>query len=317
VATGGKTVLIIGGSGFLGSHLALKLRDEHKVFATYCNHPVRYRGVTTLPMDLGNPDWIKRAIYTASPDVVVHAVGSNNLKKSDDESREAEWLHVSSLAPILKAATIFQPRLIYLSNCYTFDGAKGNYRETDTILAQTTLGKLKIAGENFVRGRALNYNIVRLSPVYGRSNGNNLSFLDILRIRLSRKLKTEVDATEVHSFAHVDTVTDLVSRLIEIGPRNKVHHFGGLTKCTYLDLARAFAKRYRFDPSLIVPLPREQSSTAGLEQTEFDFSMNSTETIHTLKVRPLLLEEGLDLFERRRTADGGDAGVESGAQAEA
>ncbi len=288
-----KTIFIIGGSGFLGSHLALKLRDHAKVFATYHRNPIRIPGVTTIPMDLGNLDWIKRAIYSSGPDAVVYAAGSNSLSAAEADPKEGEHLQVACLGPVLKAATIFQPRFIYFSSCYAFDGSRGNYRETDAILSPTTLGKLKISAENFVRGRALNYSILRLSPVYGRGNGHACSFLDHLRIRLGRKLKTAVDSTEIHSFTPIDAVTDLVQRIIENGPRNEIHHLGGLTKCTYLELAQNFAEKIGADPALIVPLAAERASTHGLDQTRFDFSLNSSETMHTFQLAPPLLDDGL------------------------
>ncbi len=287
----GKTVLIIGGSGFLGTQLALRLRETTKVFATYHRNPIRIPGVTPLPMNLADLDWVKRSIYTVGPDAVVYAVGTNNLWQAQLQSKEQEQLQVGALAPVLKASTIFQPRFVYLSSSYAFDGIRGNYREQDTVLSALALGKIKIEAENFVRGRALHYSVVRSSPVIARGCGGNLSFFDRLRIRLSRGLKTGVDATELHSFTHMDPFLDLVERIIESGPRNQVHHLGGLTKCTYFDLSKAIAHRLGLDAGLLYPLPREQSSTRVLDQAKWDFSLNSTESIRNLRVKPLLLEE--------------------------
>ena len=288
---GRQTVLIIGGSGFLGTHLALKLRDDYKVMATYHSKPIQIPGVMTLPFSLRDPEWIKRAIYTVSPDVVIYAAGSNSVIAAERDTKLAEAMHVAALAPVLKASTIFQPRFIYLSNCYTFDGSRGNYREGDTILASTSLGKLKVSGENLVRSRALNYAIVRLSPVFGRGNGLSTPFLDRLRISLGRKQKIPMDGTEVHSYVAIPSVTDFIKRLIESGPRNRIYHFGGITKCTQYDFARAFAKRFKFDPSLVV-----QSGQA--QHHPRDYSLNSTETAQMLKLKPLLLDEGFDALER-------------------
>ena len=43
---GTKAILIIGGSGFVGTHLALKLREGYKVFATYHTKRFAIPGVT-------------------------------------------------------------------------------------------------------------------------------------------------------------------------------------------------------------------------------------------------------------------------------
>jgi nucleoside-diphosphate-sugar epimerase len=62
-----KAVLIIGGSGFIGTHLALKLRETYKVFLTYNTHPVLIPGTTPIPFNVEGRDWAKRLAYTTQP----------------------------------------------------------------------------------------------------------------------------------------------------------------------------------------------------------------------------------------------------------
>jgi dTDP-4-dehydrorhamnose reductase len=191
---------------------------------------------------------------------------------------------------------ILQPRFIYLSNCYVFDGNKGNYHENDTVLPSTALGKAKVGGENFIRGKALNHIIVRASPLFGRGNGYNISFLDKLRMKLDRKERVELSSTELHSFAPMHGFIDFIKRLVDSGPRNKTLHYGGLTKATYVDFARVFARRFGYDENLIF----EKQADNGLSQSQMsDYSLNSTYVAETLKVKPLLLEESLDLLDQQ------------------
>lgn len=290
-----KSVLIIGGSGFLGTQLALKLRDGYKVFATYNRHPVQIPGTTCIPFNVDNVDRVKRQLYMASPDVVIYAAGSNDVAWAEENARDAEKTHAGGPMGLLKVVNVFQPRFIYLSNCYTFDGERGNYHEVDSLTTSTTLGKLKASAETAIRGRAVNYTILRSSPLLGRGNGRNLSLLDHWRIKLAKGQRIELHKTELHSFGLVSRFTEAVAKIIEGGPRNKVFHFGGLTKCTYPQLAKAFAKRFGFDPSLILEKETEL-------QHPFDYSLNSTELVKTLKVEPLLLEESLDLIEKELVA---------------
>ena len=136
-----RSVLIIGGSGFIGTHLALKLRAGYKVFATYNRHRIFLPGVTTLPASLFNRDWAKRITYLARPDFVIYAAGTNNVEWCEAHARDAEQLHTSGAATISNLSEIFQPNFIYLSNSYVFDGSKGNYHEGDIVLPSTSLGK--------------------------------------------------------------------------------------------------------------------------------------------------------------------------------
>lgn len=285
-----KSVLIIGGSGFVGTQLALRLREQYKVFVTYHSRPVRIPGVTALPLAADNRNWAKRVAYTAKPDAIIFAAGSNDSALADADPRAAEHIHVGGPATIADAADILQPKFIYLSNCFVFDGSRGNYHETDTVLPSTALGKSKLGGENFIRGRSLNYLIVRSSPLIGRGNGLRRSFFDRLRCALDRRERIELPNHEIHSFAPISGLADMLVRVIEGGARNRVLHYGGLTKLTHYEWAARFAQRFGFDPQLVVP--------ARANGSKRDYSLNSTQSIQTLKIKPLLMEECFDLIDQ-------------------
>lgn len=293
-----KAVLIVGGSGFVGTHLALKLREGYKVFATYHSRHFTMPGVTTLPLNISNQNGVKRVVYTTQPDVVIYAAGSNRVDVAENHPREAERIHTGGPATVSNASEIIQAKFIYLSNCYIFDGHRGNYHENDTVMPSAALGKGKLGGENFIRGRSLNYSIVRSSPLLGIGNGRKPSFLDILRTRLDRGQRVDLPAAELHSFAPVAGLVEVISRLVETGSRNKTYHYGGLTKITDYELAKNFASRFGYNSDLIT-LSRYSKGTAHSSDSFYrDFSLNSSQTAESLKVKPLLLEECFDLIQK-------------------
>jgi dTDP-4-dehydrorhamnose reductase len=185
-----------------------------------------------------------------------------------------------------------QPKFIYLSSCHLFDGNRGNYHETDVVLPALVMGKVKLGGENFIRGKSVNYNIVRLSPIFGRGNGVRLSFMDMLRMKLDRKQRIELSGNELYSFAPAPGAVEFITRLVDGGPKNKILHYGGLTKISYVEFARKFATRFGYDPDLIVETKSKSSQI-------LDYSLNSTYVTQNLKIQPLLLEEGFDLIEKQ------------------
>jgi dTDP-4-dehydrorhamnose reductase len=294
-----RSVLILGGSGYLGTHLALKLRDEFKVFATYNQNKIKIPGVTLLPFEINNRSWTKRLVYTSRPDILIYIAGNNSVEWADKNAQEAELVHSIGVAAVAHYTDIIQPRFIYISNPYVFDGFRGNYHEEDTVLPGTVLGRVKNGGENVVRSRCLNYVILRTSPLIGRGNGINLSLLDQWRMKLDRNEKFEVGFQEVHSFSHVEGFCDTVSRIINSGIKNRVVHYGGLTKMSQLELAQTFAKRFGYNPHHIIAKRFKHRKTGISEDFIFDFSLNSTYAVQTLKVKPLLLEESFDLVEKQ------------------
>src|SRR6185437_1284664 len=108
---------------------------------------------------------------------------------------------------------ILQSKVIYLSNSYVFDGRRGNYHETDTALPFTPFGKLKLAGENYLRAKSLNWVTVRSSPLYGRGVPAHPNIIDSLRMRLDRGQAAEFSGRETQSYGPVEGLAELVSLL--------------------------------------------------------------------------------------------------------
>ena len=289
----------MGGGGFIGTHLAMKLRDHYKVFATFHRHKISLPGVTYLPFGMDNKNWIKRVMYTVKPDVIIYAAGNNNVEWSENNPRIAEGLHVNGATIMAGAADIMQPKFIFLSNSYVFDGAKGNYHEQDTVLPLTTMGRVKLGGENVIKSKCLNYIIIRSSPLIGRGNAFSLSYLDRLRMAFDANQHMELSNYELQSFAPVQGLCDLVARVVESGVKNRVLHYGGLTRVTSFEFAQKFAKHFGYNPDLVVPkAPFYRRKGAG-DEFIFDYSLNTTQAVELLKVKPFLLEECFDLIDKQ------------------
>lgn len=246
-------------------------------------------GITPIPLSLGNRNWVKRVVYTLQPDVIIYAAGDPNVDHAEKNPQEVELTQTQAPGMVTAVSEIFQPKIIFMSSCHVYDGSKGNYREGDIVIPTNALGKAKVAGENFVRGKSINWTIVRSSPLYGFGAGYQPSFLDRLRRSLVRGERIDLPSNELHSFAPVQALVELVEKLIEGGGRNKILHYGGLTKLTYGEFARLFAKRFGYDPELI-------TSEDAVEP--FDLSLNSSVAADSLKIEPLLLEKGFDLIEK-------------------
>jgi dTDP-4-dehydrorhamnose reductase len=295
-----KSVLIVGGSGFIGTHLALRLRESYKVFVTYATHPIAIPGCTCLPMSVENRTWIKQVLAMIKPEMIIYAPGER--ARSDKRDMMAlEAIHAKGVVNVLDCSEMLQPRFVYLSNSYVFDGEKGNFRENELAVPVYPVGKAKASAENFVRAKSLHSVIVRSSPVVGRGNGLNLSFIDSLRMNLDRGKPIEMSSAEVHSFAPVAGLVDMVCEVLNRPAlKSKTFHYGGLSKLSYADFARAFAVRYGYDPKLIIGT---SALPLTIKKTELlDFSLNSSAAIDQLKIKPFFLEQCLDLLEKELVA---------------
>lgn len=288
-----KGIFIVGGSGFLGTHLALRLKDKHRVISTYQSYSIPIPGVLSVPLTFQDDVWLKTLILRFQPDVILYIIGNRDVEWVEGNQKTAERLHATGPGEILKHAEIYQPKLIYVSTCYVFDGQRGNYKETDSISPANALGKFKAGGENFIYTRSHHYNIIRTSPIYGIGHPWRPTLVDTLRVKLSNGERIELQNYELHSFAPVSGIADVVEKLIDQGPKQGIYHYGGLTRLTHYEFGVMFAKAFGFNPGLITPRKKPSERLLISENQKLDFSLNSSEIIKSLQVQSYEIGDGL------------------------
>ncbi|TXE08801.1 polysaccharide biosynthesis protein [Algoriphagus aquimarinus] len=76
-----KTILITGGTGFLGRNLALKLKNEYRIILTGRNNKQnlfasKYTGCQVAPLDISNIESVRDVFVEFKPDIVIHAAAT-------------------------------------------------------------------------------------------------------------------------------------------------------------------------------------------------------------------------------------------------
>jgi dTDP-4-dehydrorhamnose reductase len=307
MSSSSRSVLIIGGSGFVGTHLARRLRRRWRVYATYRSFPMRIDGVTTLPLNIADSDALRRCMYLSRPDAIVYLAGSSELenrvlttmREREQTLKILDLLLTSGAAAALGASQIFQPKFVYLSNAYVFDGEKGDYHENDLIFAANDVGRIKVNGENLVRNKSMNYGIFRCSPILGFGPGNRQTILDKMRWSREHGKVLELPDDEFHSFVDIHYVTETIERWLEGGPKNRTFHLSGLTSLTPYEMGLVAGRKLGFSTSQLKATRQGGGlGVANVEVPPRDFTLNSTKLVESLKIQPLLLEQGLDLIEQ-------------------
>src|SRR5437660_5759929 len=87
------TILITGGTGFLGKRIGMKLSADHNVVLTGRNNKFntdaqQFTGCLTLPMDVTNIESIRDVFSEVRPDVVIHAAATKYVDLSERQPME-------------------------------------------------------------------------------------------------------------------------------------------------------------------------------------------------------------------------------------
>jgi FlaA1/EpsC-like NDP-sugar epimerase len=88
-----KTILVTGGTGFLGRRLGLALKDKYRVVLTGRNNKQnafaqKYTGCEVLPMDIVNIEGVRDTFTEVKPDIVIHAAATKFVDLAEKQPME-------------------------------------------------------------------------------------------------------------------------------------------------------------------------------------------------------------------------------------
>ncbi|OSM04206.1 SDR family oxidoreductase [Magnetofaba australis] len=155
--------LIIGGSGFIGRHLAAHLGPERCV-ATYYNRAHEGMFQFAPPLDQLDDFIDEHGPFTHA--YVLMAM--SNLLRCIQDKLGSNLINVITTKELIDTLLARGITPIFSSSDSIFDGEKGDYVESDAPNPLVTYGQQKLAVEEYLRDKAPdNHIIVRLSKTYG------------------------------------------------------------------------------------------------------------------------------------------------------
>ncbi|MEU7636459.1 MULTISPECIES: SDR family oxidoreductase [unclassified Streptomyces] len=251
------TVLIVGGSGFLGTELVRQAGAAgHATAATFATRPGKASHVTWHALDLRDPDHVGAALAEVKPRVVVNATSGN-----------ADWA-VTAEGPVrlAMAAAQYGSRLIHVSSDAVFSGARVHYDESCLPDPLTPYGAAKAAAETGIRLVYPDAVIARTSLIIGDQRSAHVRAVhDLAAGTRSGVLFTDDIRCPVH-------VGDLAAALLELAfcDARGVHHLAGADAVSRHELGTLIAQRDGLDASRLPGGLRAGSALPGALDVRLD-----------------------------------------------
>ncbi|MFH8257748.1 SDR family oxidoreductase [Streptomyces roseolus] len=263
------TVLIIGGSGFLGAELVRQVASAgRRLAATFHSRPGSRVGATWYHLDLRDPLRLEEVLDTVAPDVVINTTSGG-----------ADWaVTAEGGIRIALAAAERRIRLVHVSSDAVFSGtSRDRYREECLPDPLTPYGAAKAAVESAARLLCPGAVIARTSLIigHGRSEHEQLVHALVAGTRQGT-LFTDDIRCPVH-------VTDLAAALWEIARSDAagVFHLAGPDALNRHALGKLIARRDGLDPARLPSGRRTDTQLPG----GLDVRLDSHATQQKLRTR--------------------------------
>jgi len=192
-----KKVVVFGGAGFLGSHVADALTKKGYDVIIFDIHESQFinEKQKMIVGDILNPEEVSEAVRDCQ--YVYHFAGLADINEAKVKPIETITSNVLGTTNILEACRINNVnRFVFASTIYVYSELGSFYRSSKQACELIT--------ENYFDEYDLNYTILRYGSLYGR-RANQFNFIRnaVTQALLDNKIDRKGDGEEVRDYIHV------------------------------------------------------------------------------------------------------------------
>lgn len=252
-------VLVTGSAGFLGAHVARRLRDENFEVKGFDERPTSIDGVESSLGSLLDPEATSRAMEGI--DVVCHIAAIGDVYLAAEKPALAAAVNVVGTSHVITAATIHNARMVYASTWEVY--GEPDYEPIDEdhpCRPDHPYNVTKLAGEQLVLAACRLDRLPALALRLGTAYGSGLRPNSVFRIFIDRARRGDPitiagDGLQGRQFTHASDIAEaflLAARSDETGyALNTV----APETISIKELAERVVERYPTDLSFGPPRP--------------------------------------------------------------
>ena len=237
-------ILITGGAGFIGSHLAEKLLEinEDVIILDNFNHSyhpaVKRRNIrriltsiTLLEQSLEAHYELTNTILRLKPDVVLHLAAYAGVRPSWDTPTLYSDVNITATANLLNACRQNGVEKFIFASSSSVYGIGSDFRETSILQPISPYAASKVAGEAlchaFYHGYGLPCTCLRFFTVYGPRQRPEMAIHKFTRmIDAGEEIPVYDNGKSSRDYTHVDDIVDGIIASIVDGNAFEIYNLG-------------------------------------------------------------------------------------------
>jgi UDP-glucose 4-epimerase len=208
-------VIVFGGAGFLGSHVADALSERgHEVTVfDLKKSPYLRDGQTSIVGDINNAELVMSAVKNC--DVVYTFAGIADLTEAKENPLETVRNNILGTTVLLEAARKNKvKRFVLASTLYVYSKSGSFYRSSKQAC--------ELLIDNYQEVYGLDYTIIRYGSLYGPRAGETNWVQKVLKQALSeKKIIRNGDGEELRDYIHVNDAARLSVEILDEAYRNQ------------------------------------------------------------------------------------------------
>ena len=237
-----KNILITGGAGYIGSHIAEILLKKNKRVFLIDNLSTGHRKLINkkakfFKLDIHNKNKVKNIIENNQIDSIIHLAANLIIGEGQKKPEKYYKNNVLGTQKLLEACQKTNVKnLIFSSTAAIYKEGQYQVSEKSTIKPKSIYGKTKIKAESlikkFAKKNKINYGILRYFNIAGSSPSGKIGLINKNSDNLFKNFSTEViknkpklkiygtnyktkDGTCIRDFIHVSDIAEIHYLVLE------------------------------------------------------------------------------------------------------
>jgi UDP-glucose 4-epimerase len=288
------SILVTGGSGFIGSHIARELVVDNDVTVLDIRPAEAPSGVSVVEGDVRDLKTVEEAV--SGMDVVFHEAGLVSVAASVENPKESHTVNAEGTLNVLEAARKHDTRVVFASSAAVYGFPEEvPISETDPVEPTSPYGLDKLVGDQYMRLYEDLYGVETVSLRYfnvygpGQTGGDYAGVIDVFleQARNGEAITVHGDGTQTRDFVHVADVVEANLLAAETDAVGKAFNIGTGSSVTIRKLAELIRDVVDSDSDIVHVDPRE----GDINQSCADISRAREELGYTPTIE---LPEGLE-----------------------